>query len=557
MEHLNLKILSKNIATAKLKQSLKITIRDVDEESKNYFVAYADDKESSYDVAITLDEKQNVLENNCDCGTVGMCLHKVAFMVYLSNKNEKTKTKTVRAKKITPTEALVNTVEANALRIWLNDFLKKNKDAEFLFVNEFSINTEMYDIPKVKKLIEIAIKTVVNSRKKIETSELAKIVILLESSLKPVIDFCQNEIQTKDGIALLLFVMRELHEFDARMYKSSVKIIRLVEKISKQTTDYILILKDEAVWQKIIAFHFQILLENDVKNSDIHQIKIIYSDSLDTPSRKLYFAKQLKDFFVAIDKKGHRFQAEFSIYLLTVLQENDLFTSVWDVFKDIKYENTYNLLLIDNLLAIDKIDKAKTVIKAQIMGNYYPEYNLEYWKRLKIIYLKTNNKQQLTEVLCKAIVYEPLFEDYCAIKDNLKEDEFKTFRAKFLPNIRRAFGNKPTFPKFYFQVMNFEKNYKKMIESINSYVNYDVVYEYREEMFLADKKAFIKATCEVEERYYYQKNDDLNLEFKAKLLDWIFERYDLPSINTFVKANKRMEGAGFFKNIENRLQKRS
>ena len=119
MELLNLKTLSKTISATKLKQSLKIVIRDVDEESKNKFVAYADDKNESYDVSIEIDENDDVLENNCDCEIKGLCIHRIAFMVYLSNRKDKPKT--VRAKKQTPTEILVNGLDSKALKFWVNN----------------------------------------------------------------------------------------------------------------------------------------------------------------------------------------------------------------------------------------------------------------------------------------------------------------------------------------------------------------------------------------------------------------------------------------------------
>ena len=67
MEQLNLKTLSKSITATKFKQSSKIVIRDVDEISKNNFVAYADDKSESFDVAIKIDDNEDVIDNDCDC----------------------------------------------------------------------------------------------------------------------------------------------------------------------------------------------------------------------------------------------------------------------------------------------------------------------------------------------------------------------------------------------------------------------------------------------------------------------------------------------------------
>ena len=85
MEIINLKTLSKSISAAKLKQSLKIVIRDVDEISTNNFVAYADEKDDSFDVSIKLDDQKNVVDSDCDCEIKGLCIHRIAFLNFLSS----------------------------------------------------------------------------------------------------------------------------------------------------------------------------------------------------------------------------------------------------------------------------------------------------------------------------------------------------------------------------------------------------------------------------------------------------------------------------------------
>ncbi len=527
MELLNLKTFAKNIAANKLKQSAKIIIRDIYEEPKNRFIAYADDKDVSYDVGIEIDENDEVLDSDCDCEIKGLCVHRIAFMVYLSER--KTKPKQVRAKKQSPTEILVDNLDANVLKNWVNDLLKKNKDLEFLFTTEFSINTEEYTKPKVKLLIDSSIKSVIKTRKNVETNELKKIIDLLEVTLKPVIDFCIDDLANPDKLEIVLFIFQELVAFDQKIYSSSVKVVRFIEKISKQVIDSFSNKNDNVNWQKITDLHFDFILNdklNTIEGTHFNHIKLLYKSCHDNQFRKKYFAIKAENFSIKLDGKKLTFGINVSVFILEVLYENDLFEKNYSIFKAHRYENEYNLSLIDKLIAIDKIQEAEEIALAQVASNYYVDYNFPYWTRLKNIYKTQNNLVNLVKILIDTVQIEMNFDGFLIIKQNLPEADFKKFKSNLMGRTKNKFSSYNDAPQFYFKMLNDDKNYKKMIDSISEYTDYDVVFEHKEVLFNENKIDFLHKISTIESGNYYYRNKEYNLEYRDKLANWVLETYD-------------------------------
>jgi hypothetical protein len=546
MENLNLKTFSKKIPATKIKQSAKILIRDVDEESKNKFVAYADDKHRSYDVAIEIDENELILENHCDCDVNGLCNHLIAFMVYLSDR--KGKPKQVRSKKQSPTDILVFNLDTNVLQNWVADLLKKNKDLEFLFTTEFSVNTYDYTKPKVKSLIENSIKSVIKNRKNIETNELKKIIDLFEITLKPVLDFCINDLTNINNLEIVFYIFDELAVFDSKIYSSSIKVIRFIEKLSKLVIDSFSIDKNDLKWQKITDLHFDFILNDKldtIHEINFNHIKLLYSSCLDNQYRKKYFAQKAENFSVNLDKKKLTFGINVSAFILEVLYENDLFEKNHSIFRAFKYENEYNLSLIDKLIASNKLQKAEQIALAQVASNYYVDYNFPYWSRLKQIYISQNNIINLIKILIDTVAIDMNFEDFLIIKQHLPENDFKKFKSNLLGRTKNKFSSNENAPQFYFRMLNDDKNFRKMIDSISEYTDYDVIFEHRIVLFNENSIAFLQKLFEIESGNYYYRNKIYNLEYRDKLAVWVLETYDEIVIKNIKKIAKHAVGSKF------------
>ncbi len=546
MDSLNLKTFTKNILVNKLKQSSKIVIRDVDEEPKNKFVAYADDKNESYDVTIEIDDNDDVLENDCDCEIKGLCIHRIALMVYLSER--KVKPKQVRAKKQTPIEILIQNLDANVLKNWVSDLLKKNKDLEFLFTTEFSLNTEEFTKQKVKTLIENSIKSVIKTRKKIESNELKKITDLLDVTLKPVLEYCMFDLSDKEKLEIIFSIFDELVAFDRKIYSSSIKMQRFIEKISKQIVESISNNNDDVRYQKIADLHFEMILNENISSINsinFNHIQLLYEKNSENEFRKKYFAQNVKTFVDKLHSKKVKFDVQITYFALEVLFENDLFESSIGCFQAVRYENEYNLSLIDKLISLNKIAEAEKMALAQIASNYYVDYNFPYWTRLKSIYKSQNNPINLVKILIDTVGIDMNFDDFLTIKKHLPEADFKKFKSNLMGRTKNKFSSYDDAPQFYFKMLNEDKNYKKMIDSISEYTDYDVVFEYRTALFNENKVELMLKIFTIESGSFYYRNKEYNLEYREKLANWVLETYDEAILKNINRISMHSIGSKF------------
>ena len=554
MEIINLKTLSKSITAAKLKQSLKIVIRDVDEISTNNFVAYADEKDDSFDVSIKLDNQKNVVDSDCDCEIKGLCIHRIAFLNFLSNGQEKTKT--VREKKLSPTEILVNSLDANTLKIWVNALLKKNKDLNFLFVNEFTVNDIIdYTKPKVESIIKDSIKSVIKNKKNIDANELKKVLDLLDVTLKPVIDFALQDLADKEKLDLMFFIIEQMLEFNDRIYSTSVKIVRFNEKFLKLIADVIANNPDEIRYQKIIDLHFELLLNieiNGISQQNFNHLKQVYVTNLDNEFRKKYYAEKIQNLATGFSERKIRYGSEINIFMLEVLFENNFFKTTHQYFEGARYENVFNLSLIDKLISIGQIDKAEKIANAQVANNYYIDYNIPYWERLKSIYLAQNETKKLLDILINTVPINMNFEDFLFVKKNMPEADFKQYRITLMGRTKRNFSNKLA-SEFYFKLLADVDNYKKMLESISEDTDYDLIFDYKEQLFALDKILFLVSVCQIQNSNYYKKKV-FSEEYRDKLSTWVIEYYDNGDLNRFIQTYMKRINSPFLNELAAKFQ---
>ncbi|MFV7235008.1 hypothetical protein [Flavobacterium sp. ZB4R12] len=528
---------SKKISSALLKKSEKLIVRDIDEEKPNSFVAYVDQDKDSYDVAIEVSDKNEIINSSCECNSKGFCIHKIAFLNYLSKKNAK-KVKSPRKKKRTQSEELIEELDQNALRNWVIQLLKKNKDLELLFVNEFSISKVEYSKSDVKLLIENSIKSVIKNKKNVEINELKKIIELLEITLKPVIEYCKADLSNKERLEMILFVIEGLIDFNNRIFTTSVRLIRYIEKIPNEIIAEITSITDENKWEDVVDLNFKIIFydsKQSISNMIFDYMVSLYRKEESNIERKKYYAKKLKEFFLYVNKNEIRLGIAISNFVIEVITENNLFEELFQYFKPVRYENDFNLTLIDSLIAINQISLAENYATQQVANNYYVEFNFEYWKRLKTIYTLQENEKKLVAILMNTVNIDFNFDDYLMIKETIPALEFKKFRSNLLGKAKRSFDKNKQAVVFYFKVLFSEKSFNKMIENICCYTDYELVYLYKEELYLTDKLGFLDKLTTIESKWFSQKGININFEYREKLMDWVLTKYDEIILTAFLK----------------------
>lgn len=104
---------------------------------------------------------------------------------------------------------------------------------------------------------------------------------------------------------------------------------------------------------------------------------------------------------------------------------------------------------------------------------------------------KDNNK--LLVVLKELIPQTFDFEDFISVYEQVEGDEKKKWRTKILTRAGHMASYNKDAMLFSFRLMDYEQNYKKMIDYIGSHTPYSIVIQYADKMVLVNSFiAFMK-----------------------------------------------------------------
>lgn len=470
---------------SKLKTTQKLVVRDLDETSKNVFVAYVDENSKSYDVQLVLDSKKNIKESNCDCENGGTCNHIIALAQFLAqNKKEKTAIKKPTKRKLSEIDQVLETVDNDTLRLWLSETLNKNKELAFVFKNNFAPQTIEIDASFIKKTINDSITSIIGRRKTIETNEVKKIVDVLSISLKPAYDFIFGRI-SKENHELFIHLLTELEGINYQYYISGSRIKTLVKNVSELQIKFISNLKDVAAWQNAVAFYCNLVFQDKFLLLELNLVKNIYDFSKASDIQNHFVVTTLEQNFNTLyDNYKESFSIigfELEHFLLTVFSENELFEKHVSKFKPRRFQNEHNLLLISELIKINEIATAEKYCLEQIEHNSKSDYDLPYVKFLILIYKNTNDKQKLADVLSEYGKYIFDIDDYLFIKKHATLEKFKKYRQAVLTNSRYSYqnGNIEAF-NFYFEIKKLDDKRNDLFEMLQNAYNLNFVNEYKE-----------------------------------------------------------------------------
>lgn len=522
----------------------KMEARDIEEVAPNKYVAYVDEDSESHDVAIEFEGK-NILDVSCDCPKQNtMCVHKVALLNFF--KTKKTSRGVSSKRKKSEAEQLLEQLDESTLRLWATELFKKNKGIEFLFVNEFAKNDIQYTNEEIRKIIDKAIKSVIKNKKNIDATELKRIIEALEVALKPFSEFCKANIILPETNQLFLFSNSILFDFHNNMYLNSIKLIRFIEKRYKEINLYIHSIQNKKQWETIVDENVKFLfLEKNVYGMQMEAIFHLY-DSIDTKERSAFFSNLLFDIHTIAINKNTLYIKEVNLFFLKVFSENELFRKVYEHFVPIRFENDYNLFLLEKLVEIEKYHVAEQYAQEQIEINVKDKYNLGYFGILKKIYEITKDEKKIALLQMKTIFHDFSIENYRLIEKHCEEKEFKLFRTKLLTSFKRNFYESTKYVKAYFDIFFYDKKYKNMIDNISEQTPYELIYDYKEELFLFDKLAFLIALTNIERDSYFSfyKNKSA-AKYREKMIVWIKEKYDKVMIKAVIKNKHQFHQSPF------------
>lgn len=486
-----------------LKKAEGCTVRECDETATGAYEAYVDEGAETFDVALTILPNKEIGTHRCDCKSGdAFCRHKAALLLALAKGKKKPSGKTAKSKQ-SKAGALLDATDAEHLKSWLKTLFEKNKDLELAFVQRFSAARNAYTPDEVARLTAEAVKSVVRNRTKVEQSELKKIIELWKGAHAPVVAYYVANVTDENAFAAFHALLESCLTAAQRLTGTTTKISRYVEDVLRNTAEAVRQLYEDAAWQTATGYFINTL--PDGRSS----IRLHYLDHLKniagvgSAGRPQQLIGRLMEQYGRSSPEQLANGALYTKTLFALVQQHGLLEAYYQSFKPIRFDNEFNEVLIDQLIAAGHIEQAKNYCKAQIAQNYKELYNLPYLERLKRIYRLQNNEQALAEVSAELLPFRFDFEDYRFLHSRMEEGEAKKkWRTKIMTRARNAWhnGNNAAM-EFYFTVLDQERAYKKMIDAIDAYTPYRIIVRYFEPMAAADGAKLLKAIL--------AKNDDM------------------------------------------------
>lgn len=530
-------ILAKQNET-KLIQAKKLAFRELEEvESKGNFMAYVDEGEESYDVNIQLD-KDVVVSHSCDCGFRDTyCIHQMAILMQLLPGGRqapatKRNTKTTSVKKIKESEQLLLTLEQETLSSWLLELFQSNKDLELQFLLKFGKSQKNFQQQDVAKILKDAVVSVIGKRKKLEASEVKKIVQIWEKALEPFWEYLALNIGNEKIIDLFPAVHAAIADFEYRLFYTGTRFRKFVELNNSKIAVIINNIEAEAFWIKLIDVYWDKMWTAEGMFGEMFGLFVlIYHNS--NADRKRFLAIKVEKLVTELSTEGLHHSVSIDDFFLDVLLENDLFGDNLNYFVPQHWEAKYNLKLIEAVKDFD-IEKAIDYCHFVIQGNVNPAYDTAFYDILEELYSAKDDVDNLSKIKLAKFNLDPNIVDYMFIMGNCTDEELKgKFRTKTLSLLRNNMVY-PEYADLYFRILEYEMNYKKMLELIDYRIGPSTLLKFWDYIYAVDKLKFLHAIANNLQIDY--RSDQPELE---RLISKITESYNLEEIKLMFKPDLR------------------
>lgn len=481
----------------------KCRVRECDETEKGVSVAYVDEGSSSFDVSITLSASDEVTQSNCDCGNnVAFCRHKIALLTHIAS-GKKTAAKLAKVnKKQDKAEALLDEVGFAELKEWVRNLIEKNKDIGLSFISNFSAGKQYHSTEEVRKMIKETVKAVIGTKKSADASQVKKLSELLPEVLKPIAFYYQANVMYDKAFQSFHIMIEECIDLQYNINANTVRISRFIEEVLAQSADAVNKLEAEASWLWATGnFVDQLSYGNNIRVHYLVHLRNIIAATDDENRRKKLISLLAAQFQQHAD--GHTTgEVTFTKTLYNIVNDYGLLPQYYKIFKPLRFQNEFNLQLIHRLLENGHTALAKKYCLEQIKANYQAEYDVPYLEILKDIYTAEKDDEKLAAVLMALFPFTYNFDDYLFASARIDSpEEKKKWRTGMLNSARGATARGNSYAlEFRFKLLDYEKNYKKMFDYIDSYTPYSTILKYFEPLFATSKDRLIERLTE--------KNDD-------------------------------------------------
>ncbi len=487
-----------------VKKAEKNNVRECDEIEKGHFQAYVDENNNSFDVSITVNNKEAIIDHSCDCNSKSdFCRHKTALLLYITNP-KKDSGQIKNSKKVSQLELLVDEADPERLKAWIKDLLAKNKDLELAFMHQFSNQQKNYTPADIKQLTLDAVKTVVKSRKKVEVSEMKKIVGLWTEIHNLFITQYTAHVTDENAFQNFNALIEACEETQLKVNTSSNGFSKYLEGLLIKAMEPLHNLQNEDAWD-LATGYFADRIHGETSSLKINYLAFL-SNLLDTSSmdrKKRLADRMVKQYAKRKPQKFYKDDEMYTDTVLNIVKNGGLFAKYYDTFKPLRFRNDYNEKLISLLIQYGHLKLAEKYCQEHINEYNRQQKSILYLQLLKEIYTIEKDSGKLSEVLKELIPQTFDFDDFLFIYAQIEsEDEKKKWRYKMLSRARHTASSDFDAMAFSFKLMDYEKKYKRMLEYIDVSSPYSIIIKYADKMAIADKKGFLKEVLHKSDDYY-------------------------------------------------------
>lgn len=528
---INLENIEEQFSKQKVNKAKRMILREFEEERKNHFICFVDEESQSYDVKIVLNSTSEIEESSCDCMAKDFCAHQLAVAIFISQKQSGKKvSKRSAKKKISEAELAMENLNSEEIKMWLLEFFKKNKDAEMQFLLEYGETKKEFSDDEIKNAILKTTHSVAGKKKNLTAQDVKKIVDLLTKVLQPVEEFLFQNVNKEISVEKFFLINEIIIDFQMSVYTSSSRLEKFSKNLILRFAANFNSVKNFEEWKKLAEKYWTDFFE-DKKPLRIYFyefIKEMYHSG--SSEQKLFIAELVKKQIVLWMKNDVNLRVSIKEDLLTIVSENGFFNELHKYFPIVQYENSYNVKVINEIIKTD-FSLAEKLCKKMISLNNNDKYNYPYFEILEKKYSESNNLQGLAFVKRGIFNNNLNIEDFIFIDKNEADREaFKKFRNRIMSGLRNSFYSDVKYVELYYEILDYEKNYKKMIEVLDAKVSNNIINKYAEKMYNTDKNKFLDS---FKKRFFW---GELNEE-DYKVADFLVSKYDVLKLKEVFSKN--------------------
>ncbi|OLY90740.1 hypothetical protein SAMN05444008_101412 [Cnuella takakiae] len=531
---------TKQLSKSLLKGAAACTVRECDETAKGQYVAYVDDGDDSFDVSISLGKEGVVQEGRCDCGETEFCRHQAALLIHLAATTPKAGAKKAVAKsKRSVAAQLLDDLDPEILKAWVEQQLSVYKDLELAFLHRFAPASQQFTPKEAEALTLQAIKAVIGSRKKADGSEVKKITVLWKSLHAPIVDFYLANLTEAEAFDTFHALLESCITFPHRIAITSTRVGSYITELLGHTTGALATLATQTAFDKAIA---PIIGHIAAPAAGIRMHYLLHLGevaALCSGERKTALIEAIAHHYGASDQGRYHNGQQYTRFIFYLLDRNGLFGLHYELVKPIRYNNEFNSILIGRLVELGHLDLAERYCKEQIAVNFKEVYDLPYFLLLQQIYRQQGYWEGERQMAEKLLPHIFRYADYKLLYEAMPEGvEREKWRKRILAKAVSQYSN-PAAAHFYFEVLHAEGDYNKMRDTLGTDTPYPTIVAFFDAFVATSPLRLLQVVLNRNDHWTVEEDEANETEIFEKLAALLLAHYPTATLLKAVADNHK------------------